>query len=157
MTAPVSAIAAARFLCERSGWTLTNLELQKMLYLAQMVYMGEHEGRPLFTGTFEAWDLGPVLPEVYRRVRAFGAQPIQDVFFGIRGVEDPERQETLEAAYDQLSKFRAAQLVNITHDEIGAWYKHYQPGMHHVVIPDGAIFEEAKERFARRAKQRAGH
>jgi uncharacterized phage-associated protein len=148
--APISALSAARTLCERSGWTLTNLELQKMLYLAQMVYMGEHDGEPLFSDPIEAWDLGPVVPDVYRRVRAFGAQPIQDVFFGVPKVDDAARLETLNAAVDQLRRYSAAQLVSITHDRIGAWYKNYRAGARNVVIPDADILEEFEKRRERR-------
>lgn len=36
MAAVISSLAAARRMCERSDWSLTNLHLQKMLYLAQM-------------------------------------------------------------------------------------------------------------------------
>jgi uncharacterized phage-associated protein len=150
MTAPIGALAAARFLCERSGWTLTNLELQKMLYLAQMVYMGEHEGEPLFTGTFEAWDWGPVLPELYRRVRAFGAGPVMDVFSPLaRQIDDTDRREMLETAFDRLSAIKP-RLVSITHDPIGAWHKHYQPGLKNIIIPNEAIYQEARDRRAQR-------
>jgi len=37
----VSASAAAKRMCERSGWTLSNLELQKLLYIAHMFHLGE--------------------------------------------------------------------------------------------------------------------
>lgn len=152
MGAPISALSAAREMCERSDWTLTNLELQKMLYLAQMVYMGEHEGEPLFNGRFEAWDYGPVLPEVYSRARAFGSAPIMDVFHGARPIMDSERREFLASAYDQLSTRRAADLVNITHWSKGAWYKYYRPGSKGIVIPDEAIYQEAKDRAVATAK-----
>jgi uncharacterized phage-associated protein len=149
MAAPISALSAAREICERSDWTITNLELQKMLYLAQMVYMGDHAGEPLFTGTFEAWDLGPVLPEVYRVVRAFGSGPIKDIFFGTSKIKDDDRRETLDAAFDQLSKRTAGQLVNITHWSEGAWAAHYRAGARGISIPNQDIYEEAKKRKAR--------
>ena len=146
MGAPVSALAAARHMCEKSDWTVTNLELQKMLYLAQMVYMGDHDGEPLFIGRFEAWDYGPVLPEVYRYARVFGSTPILDVFFGVRPIDDEERREFLNSAYDQLSTRTAGDLVNITHWSGGAWNKYYTPGDKGIVIPNEAIFQEAKDR-----------
>jgi len=146
----ISALSAAREMCALSDWCLTNLELQKMLYLSQMVYMGEHNGEPLFNGHFEAWDYGPVLPEVYSRARAFGSAPIMDVFSGARPIIDEERRKFLARAYQQLSTRTAADLVNITHWSKGAWYKHYRPDAKGTMIPDGDIFKEAKDRIAAR-------
>lgn len=145
MSAPVSALAAARRMCERSDWTLTNLELQKMLYLAQMMFLGTR-GERLFNSSFEAWDYGPVLPEVYRQVKAFGSQPIRNIFFGIRDVRDEARGEMLDDAYDQLSKKTAGQLVNITHWSGGAWAKNYIPGAKGILIPDADIIQEHRDR-----------
>lgn len=36
----VSVLAAAKRLAQRSNWSLSNLELQNILYLAHMFYMG---------------------------------------------------------------------------------------------------------------------
>jgi uncharacterized phage-associated protein len=79
MTASV--FSAAHRICERSGWRLTNLSLQKILYIAQMVYMGEHAGARLIDTEFEAWAFGPVSSPLYHKVRAFGAGAIENVFF----------------------------------------------------------------------------
>jgi uncharacterized phage-associated protein len=145
MAAPISAVAAARHMCERSDWTLTNLKLQKMLYLAQMMYMGEHHER-LLNGTFEAWDYGPVLPSIYSEVKAYGSGPIRSLFFGRGNIEDPVRRKILDDAYDQLSQKTAGQLVNITHWSRGAWANNYVPGARGVVIPDADIIKEYQAR-----------
>ena len=87
----ISAVEAARVLCEKSGWKLTNLQLQKMLYIAHMTYMGERDGEPLISGMFppfEAWEFGPVSPTAYRHVKTFGAEPIGNVFRSVRDVSD---------------------------------------------------------------------
>lgn len=141
MAAPISALTAARYMCERSEWTLTNLKLQKMLYLAQMLYMGEHHER-LLNGTFEAWDYGPVLPEVYREVKPYGSGPIRSMFFGRAIVDDEDRKKTLDDAYDQLAPKTAGQLVNITHWSGGAWAKNYVAGSRGIAIPDADIIRE---------------
>lgn len=146
MGAPVSALTAARHMCERSGWTLTNLKLQKMLYLAQMMYLGEHHER-LLNGTFEAWDYGPVLPSVYNEVKAYGSGPIRSIFFGRGEIGDEVRKKTLDEAYDQLSQKTAGQLVNITHWSGGAWAENYVSGARGVEIPDAAIIKEYEARL----------
>jgi uncharacterized phage-associated protein len=76
----ISSIAAARHVCKMSAWPLTNLKLQKIPYLAHMVFVGRTDGRLLIDEPFEAWDFGPVLPRLYHRVKIFGDEPIRDVF-----------------------------------------------------------------------------
>ena len=65
----VSSITAGRYACKMSGWTITNLKLQKILYIAHMVYVGRTDGTVLIDEMFEAWDFGPVLPNLYHRVK----------------------------------------------------------------------------------------
>lgn len=147
----VSPMAAAKHMCARSGWELSNLSLQKMLYLAQMIYMGEHQGEKLLGGTFEAWAYGPVLPSVYGQVKAFGKGPIKNVFHGVAPVTDAERVKTLNEAYDQLSSMTPGQLVSITHWREGAWARNYIPGAYGVPIPDADILDEYRKRAAAQA------
>lgn len=156
MGTPISALTAARHMCERSDWTLSNLKLQKMLYLAQMLYMGEHHER-LMDGTFEAWDYGPVLPTVYNEVKTYGSGPIRSILFGRGAIGDEKRRATLDDAYDQLASKTAGQLVNITHWDQGAWAKNYVQGGRRITIPDADIEAEYQARVERaKARQAAG-
>jgi uncharacterized phage-associated protein len=137
---PINVISAAKRLCERSGWTLTNLQLQKILYLAQMLHLGKHGSR-LINGEFEAWAYGPVLPVLYSQAKIYGGGPIREVFGG-GVVFDPERGKMLDDAYDQLGKLSAGRLVSLTHWKDGAWAKYYQPDVRGIKIPDEAIINE---------------
>jgi hypothetical protein len=56
VSAPYSVSDIARRFCARGDWCVTNLELQKMLYIVQMLYMGETNGHRLIQTQFEAWD-----------------------------------------------------------------------------------------------------
>ncbi|MEH0195195.1 type II toxin-antitoxin system antitoxin SocA domain-containing protein [Caulobacter sp. CCNWLY153] len=137
--------SAARRLCERSGWTLTNLELQKMLYLAQMQFLGQTNER-LIDDTFEAWDYGPVSPSIYHRVKPFGSGAIKDVFHGARPIDAGDIANYLDGAYDALSRYSAGALVAITHWDKGAWAKNYIPGARGIPIPDEDIIAEYRAR-----------
>lgn len=55
---------------EREG--ITNLKLQKVLYFAQVYYLAKL-GKPFFRENLEAWNYGPVVPEVYRKFKRIGA------------------------------------------------------------------------------------
>ncbi len=145
MAGKLNVSSAARRLCERSGWTLTNLELQKMLYLAQLYYIGQTHER-LIDETFEAWDYGPVSPSIYHKVKPFGSSAIKDVFHGAPTIEDKDLLKFLDDAYDALSQRSARQLVAITHWESGAWAKNYRPGARGIPIPDEDIIDEYNKR-----------
>ena len=142
---PLTATQAARKICEHGSWKITNLSLQKILYISQMLFMGENGSRLIDTD-FEAWDYGPVSPEVYRRVRMFGANPIQDVFFFEPRPNDGLRESYLHNVSTHLAGKKAAELVAITHWTGGAWAKNYRPGALGIVIPDGDIADEYRRR-----------
>lgn len=142
----VSAGAAARKVGELRGWSVTNLELQKILYVAQMVHLGRH-GIPLMQGEFEAWAYGPVHPEVYRDARGFGSSPIKDVFFWhAPPLDSTVEGQTLREVVEFLRPLTASQLVAMTHWEGGAWARNYQPGIWHVGIPNEHIADEFRAR-----------
>ncbi|TAK48525.1 MAG: DUF4065 domain-containing protein [Xanthobacteraceae bacterium] len=138
----VPAFAAARRVCERGEWRVTNLSLQKILYLAQMVHMGTNNGSPLIDGHFEAWDYGPVEPNVYHKVKFFGDQPINDIFFSSLSITGTPEASTIDRACDYLLTKSPGELVAMTHWNQGAWAKNYKPGVMGIVIPDRDIIAE---------------
>jgi len=141
--------SVCKFICEHGDWHVTNLQLQKILYLAQMIYMGHTAGGRLADASFEAWDYGPVEPSVYRKVRMFGSDPISNVFFGARVFsKDDERRRILGGVAKDLLRRRASELVEITHWDKGAWATHYVPGVRGIKIPDSDILAEFNRRIA---------
>lgn len=144
---------AAKYLCSVSGWKLSNLELQKISYIAQMLFMGAHDGARLIETDYEAWDYGPVSPELYHKVKSFGANPVPDIFLWAKPVEDEEYKVALRDVCKHLMKRRAGELVAITHWQDGAWAKHYVPGARNIVIPDEDILDEYRKRQAAIARK----
>ena len=117
--------------------------------MAHVFYMGRHGGAPLTDARFQAWDYGPVEPNVYKKVRMFGSSPIQDVFYeALPFKEDDERRSDLKEVCDALIPLRAGALVDITHWSGGAWAKHYVPGIRGIDIPNSAITAEYHDRLA---------
>lgn len=141
----VNALDAAKRLCERSGWTLSNLELQKLLYIAHMFNLGQY-GKPLISGHFEAWDYGPVHPELYHRAKIFGSSPVENIFRFSQDIPEGPEAELLDGAVDQLAHKRPGWLVAVTHWDEGAWAKHYVPGARGITIPNQDILQEYRDR-----------
>jgi len=140
--------SVCRFICERGDWRVTNLQLQKILYVAQMYHMGRSNGERLVDTKFEAWDYGPVSPELYRRARMFGSSPIKNVFFDARDFrEDDPRRAELISVCDELLPMKPGALVDLTHWPHGAWAKNYVPGFRGIEIPDRDIAAEFRARL----------
>jgi uncharacterized phage-associated protein len=148
----VHAFSAAKTICVLRDWSVSNLELQKILYLAHMYHMGVHGGAPLIYEPFEAWNYGPVVPDLYHRMKTFGSGPVQNVFHWIDSVPmgTPEFESLREAA-EGTKNMRPSQLVANTHSTAGAWATVYQPNVMGVRIPNAAILNEYRARAGKHA------
>lgn len=145
----ISAMQAAKVACQSSGWTLTNLQLHKILYIAHMVYAGNHNGCPLINDErFQAWAYGPVLPSVYRHASSHGSSSIQNIFNHVPA-PDPTSEEyrVIADAVERLAELDPFRLVDITHEDQSAWAKTYTPGVKHAIIDQEAIMDEYRQRF----------
>lgn len=143
----IGSLTAAKKVCEASGWTVTNLEVNKILYFAHMMRLGRTEGsEPLLFERFQAWDYGPVVPRIYHRLKAFGNSPAANVFLAFPTISATMEADLIEEAVDALKDKTPGQLIAVTHWEYGAWAKHYHPGARNIVIPNDDIYEEYQKR-----------
>jgi uncharacterized phage-associated protein len=142
----ISAASAAKYIGDRSGWSISNLVLQKVLYIAHMVFLGQNDGMPLINESFEAWDYGPVVPALYHQVKIFGNGPIKDVFYTSGPINAGPEAALLSQAWRTLSTKKPGELVAITHWGHGAWAKHYRNGSRGIRIPNSDILAEYRER-----------
>lgn len=146
-----SVMNAARALGQMSGWSLSNLTMQKTLYIAQMFQLGRNLP-PIFDDHFEAWDYGPVVPKLYHKLKMFGAKPVRDILYETPlGPEDPGYQ-ALRDAYATTKSFPGSKLVAITHWDGGAWAKRYVPNKRGRVILNSDIKQEFHDRMVREGK-----
>lgn len=95
---------------EREG--ITNLKLQKILYFAQAYYLAKFN-KPLFNNHIEAWEYGPVVPDVYRKFKNYGSRPIfskEDE----SSVSEKDK-EILKEVWETFGGYSASRLVDIAH------------------------------------------
>lgn len=138
----VLVISAAKHIAKRSGWALSNLELQKILYIAHMFHLGRTNGQPLVYGSFESWDYGPVHPDLYHKVKVFGSDPVQNVFHDTQDIENCPERDILDEAFDNFGNAGHGKLVSATHRFGGAWDLNYMRGAKHCLIPNEDILNE---------------
>lgn len=143
---------AAAYLCDKSGWRLSNLPLQKILYMADMNFVGIN-GHRMLDEDFEAWDYGPVIPSLYHKCKAFGAKPIPPVFWGAKDITGTREGDMLDLAWQNLHKATPGALVEKTHSAEGAWVKRYVPGARQRIISTDDMIEEYGRRRARSTQQ----
>ena len=120
--------------CTDDGFPISNLQLQKILYFLQRDFLRVKE-QPLFRDEIEAWQFGPVVPNVYYDYCSYGANSIsktEDSYIeltnGAKRIADPIIE-------DKQSKY-PWDLVEETHKPDGAWAYIYADGRgNHKVIP----------------------
>lgn len=144
----------------RTIWNLrdgnvSNLVLQKLLYLAHMVFLGE-QGRPLVSRPLEAWDFGPIEPALYRKLKPYGSLPVADIFVGPAFTVGSDERETIARVVGDLEDATPGRLVALTHWPKGAWAKNDVPGARGIVIPDEDVAAEYRSRFAPAIPAEAG-
>jgi uncharacterized phage-associated protein len=148
---------------EREGLQLSNLPINKIIYLAHAWYLSQYN-EPLVDSPFEAWQYGPVHPQVYRQFKRHGDKPVigrltridlitgEDVPFEVNLSEQELNH------IDQMTKFYGTKsaywLVQKTHEPGSPWDQVWTaaeskpvPGM---VIPD-SVTESYYKEILRRA------
>ena len=131
------AITIAEYLIGYStsqGTPVSNLRLQKVLYFVQAEFMVS-KGEPCFRDTIEAWDLGPVVPNVYREYKIFGASSIPVVANNgdIRICADDI--SIINDIVDGCNKYSTSTLVEFTHNQ-APWVNAHSSQNSNVITPE---------------------
>ena len=114
--------------CENKLKTpITNLQLQKILYYIQGKSL-ELYNKPLFDNNIEAWDYGPVIPDVYYEYNRFIANPITGVVPIDTNLFDCDEVKLIESVVNNKFKINVWELVKQTHKET-PWKKNYISGL----------------------------
>jgi uncharacterized phage-associated protein len=112
------------------GHEVTNLKLQKLLYIAHGTMLAVH-GTPLVLGNFSAWKYGPVLEPIYHDLKVFGADSIKSSDFYIQNwgklpAEDADSNAVIDAVVDHFGGWTGASLIDWSHLPNGPWNAVYK-------------------------------
>jgi uncharacterized phage-associated protein len=120
---------------EEAGDSLSNLKLQKLIYYAQGFHLALVDS-PLFDETIEAWEHGPVVPNLYHTYKQFGSGPIPRPSNGIDVEMYPaETRELLDEIFQVYGQYSAWKLRNFTHSE-PPWLDAYKNPVSHEISRD---------------------
>jgi uncharacterized phage-associated protein len=144
---------------DRSGWPITNLKLNKLVYFCHVWSLIELN-QPLIKHQFEAWEHGPVLQYLFQEFKDCGVQPIShratqiDLSSGQRvratcELDEPTRQ-LLERVLNFYGRLSASVLVELAHAKDGPWHKVWY---HRARVEPGMRIDDAEiTRFYARAQ-----
>jgi uncharacterized phage-associated protein len=131
-------------LARRENKTLTNMKLQKLVYIAQGFSLAML-GRPLFRNPIHAFQYGPVIPFLYEELKRYGNGSIANLIPIPDGedaidVDDPTCIEAtiIRGVWERYGTLSAVQLSNITHQPETPWSKVWNK-KNYEVIPNGLI------------------
>ena len=96
---------------------LSNLKLQKLVWYCQG-FFSALTNTSLFDDEFEAWEHGPVIPNLYHEFKQFERNPIDlTISNDIESKFTEEEIEIINEVNDVFGKYSAWTLRNMTHDE----------------------------------------
>lgn len=129
------ALGIARYIIERcnsKNLAISNLKLQKILYFVQAEFLVVRN-QPCFAEEIEAWDFGPVVPEVYQEYKIFGGANIPVIERSLGPVIiSSDDQELINGIVDECAQYSASTLVDITHRQF-PWKNAYRRGYSNVI------------------------
>jgi uncharacterized phage-associated protein len=126
----VDSEAVANYFIQKSfdqGVSLSQMKLLKLVYIAHGWHRG-YFGVNLINDAVEAWQYGPVIPDLYRKIKHYGRSRIDAPIdgFGLAGDEKnllphPQTVELLDQVWSAYRDYSAIQLSSITHQKGTPW------------------------------------
>ncbi|MFC5586533.1 Panacea domain-containing protein [Nitratireductor kimnyeongensis] len=122
---------------KRDGKRLSIMSLLKLTYIAHGWHL-ETQNAPLFLNRIEAWQYGPVIPDVYRAFRNQGINVTHPIPVSEAPIE-PSDEKFLDEIYTKYGKLDAFTLSDLTHIQGGPWDIATKTGGYYAPIPDELI------------------
>lgn len=130
-------------LAEKDGRTLTNMQLQKLAFLAHGYTLGIF-GHPLSNQPVHAFDWGPVFPNLYKALKKFGSGRVTERL----AVSDQETEpmsvedvNVIQAVWSAFGTRPGSSLSALTHQDGTPWTQVYS------VSKYGIISDEIIEKY----------
>ena len=130
----ITALDVSKFLLSLKS--MTNLKLQKMIYLVYAEYL-EKTGRKLFKDDIIAFKYGPVVPSVYEYYKDNGRNNIQvdkdeEIFAQeitlpmvlarfLQSLDEKNVIDSIQSTFEKYGQLTASELVAITHRKGTPW------------------------------------
>lgn len=120
-------------IAQQDGRPITLLELIKLTYLAHGWSLALRD-EPLVSEAAEAWQYGPVFPDLYHALKSSRANPVSyvpsptDGFGGAPVRVSAEEASLLRSVYNAYKGLNGVQLSSLTHQPNTPWDKAWRAG-----------------------------
>ena len=155
-----AALDVACYIIEKSRYTKTHLQVQKLVYISHGFMLAIHD-RPLFYDDVEAWSHGPTIPSIYGAFERWGSGVIGSTTTSSSPCTPPpspppkqfddEERKVIDSVYENYGKFSGYHLSGITRNAGGEldtpWTQCYESGGENTVIGNGLIKQYYKFLF----------
>lgn len=124
---------------ERPEPDVTQLKLQKLLYLVQANYLAA-TGRRLFNAPVEAFDNGPVVYSMLKQFESYSKSVIapESTSWAPELLPSDARM-FIEAVWNRYQDWTASALWQLTHEKKSPWHEYYEKDSFRKQIPDAAM------------------
>jgi len=133
-------------IAKADGRQLTPMQLMKLTYIAHGWSLAFYD-KDLFRNRIEAWQYGPVIPDLYHATKTFGRNPIPlsaiDSHTSVPLGDQDKR--LLESVYQRYKHLDGISLSYLTHQSGTPWDQVYSHGVKGVEIPDPLIASHYKQ------------
>lgn len=131
------------------GKKFTQMQLLKLVYIAHG-WMLATSDEPLIVNQVEAWQYGPVIPDLYQELKYNGAKPITQPILSTATSFKEHEEQVIQFTFKNYGNFSAYQLSDITHAANTPWSQTFGKGNH---IPDNLIANHYKELYQKYSVQ----
>ena len=111
--------------------TLTPMKLIKLTYIAYGWYLALRDGKELVDEKPQAWDLGPVMPTLYHKLKQYGGSKVTAPIYS----EHKKHEELsdndiyfLDFIWKKYGSYNGIELSAITHTKGTPWSEIYPKG-----------------------------
>lgn len=120
---------------------VTNMKLQKLVYIAHGYFLAIF-GEPLIENDIHAFEWGPVIPVLYKDLKAYKANTVDQLIPVEKNsyLADGSARLIVDKVWDAYGKFSAADLSRITHMPETPWSEIWGTNKY-AVIPNDLIRE----------------
>lgn len=108
---------------------ITPMKIQKLIYIMYKEYLKKTKLK-LFSENFEAWQYGPVLPNVYSEFKPYRGSAIKNYALNADGsiskvqiLPTSNFDYVFNDVWNKYKKFSGVELSEFTHKKEGAWKK----------------------------------
>ena len=119
---------------------LTPMKIIKLVYIAYGWYLALRNGVELVNEKPQAWDLGPVMPSLYHKLKKFGGNKVSEAIQVYNQNEEIASEDSyfLDFIWKKYGSYSGIQLSAITHTKGTPWSETYPKGAN-LEIPKSLI------------------